>query len=85
MLLSLGVAALTVTLANAEDGPSIAISNPTPPIAEGFKMGETRRPDGATVTMDSRSLFLNGKRWAPAMGEFQYSRYPEAEWREELL
>jgi hypothetical protein len=85
VLLVLGVAAHAVTFAKAEEGPRIAISNPTPPITEGFKMGETRRPDGATLTMDSRSLLLNGKRWAPAMGEFQYSRYPEAEWREELL
>jgi beta-galactosidase len=48
-------------------------------------MGQARQPDGATLTLDSSSLLLNGKRWMPVMGEFHFSRYPEDEWREELL
>lgn len=48
-------------------------------------MGESRRPDGSTITLDSDSLRLNGKPWTPVMGEFHYARYPENEWREELL
>ncbi len=61
------------------------ITSPGTPVTDGFKMGQSRRPDGGTLTLDSHSLMLDGKRWTPAMGEFQYSRYPENEWREELL
>lgn len=67
-------------------GPqTITIAKPKPPITSGFKMGDARRPDGATLTMDTDSLLLNGKPWTPVMGEFHFSRYPENEWREELL
>ena len=48
-------------------------------------MGEARSPDGTTLTLDSNSLLLNGKPWTPVMGEFHFARYPENEWREELL
>lgn len=48
-------------------------------------MGEARRPDGATLTLDNYSLRLDGRPWMPVMGEFHYTRYPENEWREELL
>ena len=58
---------------------------PPPPETEGYKMGEPRRPDGATLTLDSHSLLLDGQPWTPVMGEFHYTRYPENEWREELL
>ncbi|WUG28637.1 beta-galactosidase [Streptomyces sp. NBC_00464] len=37
------------------------------------------------MTVDSRSLFRDGRPWIPVMGEFHFSRYPAAEWREELL
>jgi len=55
------------------------------PQAEGLKMGTARAPDGSTLTVDNRSLILNGKRWTPVMGEFHYTRYPADEWRGELL
>jgi len=48
-------------------------------------MGESRAPDGSTLSLDSRSLLLNGQYWTPVMGEFHYSRLPANEWREELL
>ncbi len=48
-------------------------------------MGQNRRPDGATITLDNHSLLLDGKPWTPVMGEFHFSRYPQQEWREELL
>ncbi len=47
-------------------------------------MGTARAPDGATLTLDSRSLILNGRRWTPVMGEFHYARYPAAAWPAEL-
>jgi beta-galactosidase len=69
------------------DGAShaITIASPKAPVSEGFKMGEAHRPDGAMLTLDSNSLLLNGKPWTPVMGEFHFTRYPEDEWREELL
>ncbi len=57
----------------------------TPVPAETFNMGTARAPDGSTLTLDARSLILNGKPWTPVMGEFHYSRYPANEWREQLL
>jgi len=63
----------------------VTVPKPAPPITEGFKMGTAKRPDGVTLTLDSSSLLLDGKRWIPVMGEFHFSRYPENEWREELL
>jgi hypothetical protein len=67
------------------DSHTITIANPKAPVTEGYKMGEARNPDGTTLTLDSNSLLLNGKPWTPVMGEFHFSRYPENEWREELL
>jgi hypothetical protein len=64
---------------------TITIAPPPTVTAQGFKMGEPRRPDGATLTIDSNGLRLDGKPWTPVMGEFHYTRYPENEWREELL
>ncbi len=64
---------------------TVTITAAKPPQAEGFKMGASRRPDGTMLTVDSSSLRLNGKPWTPVMGEFHYSRYPENEWRGELL
>ena len=47
--------------------------------------GTAKNPRGEEITADSRSFFLNGKPWIPVVGEFHYTRYPRAEWREELL
>ena len=78
------LAVLASTIA-AADSHIITIPSPKPPVTEGFKMGEARSPDGATLTLDSSRLLLNGKPWTPVMGEFHFVRYPENEWREELL
>jgi hypothetical protein len=67
------------------DPLKISILLPPTPQSIGFNMGEWRRPDGATLTLNSDSLLLNGKPWTPVMGEFHYARYPVAEWREEML
>ncbi|MGH7989796.1 MAG: beta-galactosidase, partial [Limisphaerales bacterium] len=67
------------------DNHTITIASPKPPVTKGFKMGTATNPDGTTLAMDSDSLLLNGKPWMPVMGEFHFSRYPENEWREELL
>lgn len=56
-----------------------------PPRTGTMKMGAPRRPDGRVLAVDSRSLSVDGRPWLPVMGEFHYSRYPEDEWRGELL
>ncbi|HUA37654.1 MAG TPA: beta-galactosidase [Candidatus Sulfopaludibacter sp.] len=50
-----------------------------------FKLGSNRSPDGREITVDNRSLRLDGRPWFPVMGEFHYSRYPADDWRAELL
>jgi beta-galactosidase len=47
-------------------------------------LGTGTAPDGATLGFDALSLWRDGKRWMPVMGEFHYSRYPAEGWREEL-
>ena len=78
----LAILASTVACADTD---SITIARPMAPVMEGYKMGGAQNPDGITLTLDSNSLLLNGKPWTPVMGEFHFSRYPENEWREELL
>ncbi len=78
----LAILASTIAAAGSH---TITIASPKPPVTEGFKMGGACSPDGATLTLDSSSLLLNGKPWTPVMGEFHFTRYPENEWREELL
>jgi hypothetical protein len=58
---------------------------PAPAPETGFlKMGGVS-PAGHRISVDSRSLSLDGKPWLPVMGEFHFSRYPEKYWQEELL
>lgn len=42
------------------------------------------QPLGQSIKWDSQSLFINGKRVIPVMGEIHYSRIPEQEWKQEL-
>ena len=63
---------------------TIQLAPPQPPTGEVFHLGTNRAPDGMTVSLDRRSLLLNGRRWTPVMGEFHYARYPAAEWADEL-
>jgi len=49
-----------------------------------FPAGGTS-PSGETLAVNNRFLLRDGKPWFPVMGEFQYSRYPEQEWEEEIL
>ncbi|MCB1131334.1 MAG: beta-galactosidase [Verrucomicrobiae bacterium] len=63
----------------------VKTSGPSVPASEGFRMGSSVAPDGSSIGINSRFLTKNGKPWMPVMGEFHYSRCPQAEWREELL
>jgi hypothetical protein len=44
-----------------------------------------KSPAGGTIAFDRYSLLKDNKPWIPVMGEIHFSRYPAAEWREELL
>jgi hypothetical protein len=48
-------------------------------------LGTSRAPDGTTLGVNSQYLARNGKPWIPVMGEFHFSRYPQAYWEEEIL
>ncbi|MGB6974269.1 MAG: beta-galactosidase [Terracidiphilus sp.] len=50
-----------------------------------YEEGSATSPSGATLGVNSRYLTLDGKPWLPVMGEFHFSRYPRAQWEEELL
>lgn len=50
-----------------------------------YSEGSATSPTGATLGLNNRYLTLNGKPWLPVMGEFHFSRYPRAQWQEELL
>ncbi len=59
----------------------------TPPPAETgyFKLGATVNPAGHVISVNSRGVLFDGQPVFPVMGEMQYSRVPQAEWRDELL
>jgi beta-galactosidase len=61
------------------------VTVPQPAETGYFKLGSNRSPDGQEITVDNRSLRLDGNPWFPVMGEFHYSRYPADDWRAELL
>lgn len=49
-----------------------------------LKMGG-KNPHGVEIFANSRFLTLDGRPWLPVMGEFHFSRYPQTDWRTELL
>ncbi len=61
------------------------IHTPPPPGTGYFKLGTTKNPAGHEINVNSRSLLFDGQPVFPVMGEFHYSRVPQAEWRGELL
>ncbi len=42
-------------------------------------------PNSDTLGLNARNLTLNGKPWLPVAGEFHFSRFPRAQWEDELL
>jgi beta-galactosidase len=63
----------------------IKIQAPPPAGTGYFEFGTDKNPNGDEISVNSRSLLFNGQPWFPVMGEFQNSRVPESEWRDELL
>lgn len=81
-------ALFTAIAAASASGQQVLIDVRTPPPRPApvqAALGTSVRPDGATLTVNSESLLLNGKPWLPVMGEFHFSRYPEQQWEPELL
>ena len=84
-LLALGSLSL-----GAQGRPSNEIvieARPQPPAVETghLRLGSNTSPDGHTIGATSRYLTRDGMPWLPVMGEFHFSRYPEAEWENEIL
>lgn len=61
-------------------------TTPNPaPLPVPTQLGSNHAPDGNTITVNSQYLMRGGKPWVPVMGEFHFTRYPEAYWEEEIL
>ncbi|NUT47429.1 MAG: beta-galactosidase [Saccharothrix sp.] len=63
---------------------SLHANDPGPPLVDHLPMG-TVPGDPRPVRADSRAVSRDGRPWLPVMGEFHFSRYPDALWRRELL
>ncbi len=50
-----------------------------------FQTGSAKSADGRVIGLNERFLTLDGRPWLPVMGEFHYTRVPEAEWEDEIL
>jgi beta-galactosidase len=62
-----------------------ASNESAPPQPVAAKLGSSRNPSGETIGVNSEYLTYDGKPWLPVMGEFHFSRYPEAQWEQEIL
>ena len=65
--------------------PFVTVPPPPEAPAEVYRLGSAQSPAGSVIGVDPVSLRLDGARWMPVMGEFHYTRFPAAGWREELL
>jgi hypothetical protein len=90
-LLATGTAIAATGSSSSDTNPQTAsrytidLTNTDSSVISGqLKMGG-KNPQGVELNTNSRYLTMNGQPWVPVMGEFHYSRYPESEWREELL
>lgn len=50
-----------------------------------YDEGSAVTPSGVTLGLNSRYLTLDEKPWLPVAGEFHFSRYPRAQWEDEIL
>ena len=57
-----------------------------PPLRSDFRGGDSSlSPSGESIGLNDQYLTLDGAPWLPVMGEFHFSRYPDAGWEEEIL
>jgi beta-galactosidase len=70
-------------------GQSVVRIDATAPVAKPqpveARLGDARSPQGHVIEVNSQYLTMDGRPWIPVMGEFHFSRYPEAEWEQEIL
>jgi hypothetical protein len=74
--------------AGAQGVTSIRIDASQPyvePVAAAYDGGSAKSRSGSVLGVNSRYLMLDGKPWLPVMGEFHFSRYPAAQWEEQIL
>ncbi|OAM90535.1 beta-galactosidase [Termitidicoccus mucosus] len=71
--------------AGGASGANVTATTSATPPATTLQTGTPTNPEGDAIGVTSRGLTLNGTPWTPVMGEFHYARYPENEWRDELL
>lgn len=48
-------------------------------------MGTSVNPLGESIEINSQGMIWNNEQVLPVMGEFHFSRYPDTEWKKELL
>jgi beta-galactosidase len=80
--------ALTSALVQAQTRGPIRIDASAPytePAPASYDEGAAKSPSGDVIGVNSRYLTLDGKPWLPVMGEFHFSRYPRAQWEDEIL
>ena len=65
--------------------PSLRLST-TPTLVERdfLALGDGGNGPNGTLAVNSRCIERDGRPWMPVMGEFHYSRCPQAEWADEL-
>jgi beta-galactosidase len=56
-----------------------------PPSPAAFHGGTAKLVSGQVLALNSSYLTRNAEPWIPVMGEFQFARYPRAQWEEEIL
>lgn len=84
-VLAIAAAGLVLSLPARAKLLTATVPAPAPAESGYFDLGTTRNPAGREISVNSRSLLLDGRPWFPVMGEMHYSRVPAAEWRAELL
>ena len=63
------------------------ITSPATPmkIVEGkLKMGG-KSPQGGSISVNNYYMSIDGKPAVPVLGEFHFTRYPRAQWEEEIV
>lgn len=79
-------AAVLLTLPATAQLVTIDATAPVPtPQPVNAILGTSTSPSGRTIGVNSQYLTLDGRPWLPVMGEFHFSRYPEAQWEREIL
>ncbi len=57
----------------------------SPPSPAAFHGGTAKSVTGQVLGLNSSYLTRNTEPWLPVMGEFHFTRYPRAQWEEEIL